>query len=331
MLKAIAIGGALTGALGALPCAGQEFPQRMVQMVVPYPAGGVADAQARIIAQRLSERWGEPVVVENKSGGLTIPGTAAVAKAARDCHMLLLSGLPVPLNAISGRSLPYDTATQLAPISHITDVPNLLVVPTSSPFRSLAELVDYAGRNPRKLTYGSTGIGGTSHLASELLAAAAGSRALPRRRDRRHRPGGRPSRHDVRQQQRRERGRRPSACAGGHVGGARQAVAGRPDRCRAGISGVFRIGVVCDLDHGRIAAGVHREAGRRHQFRTEGRNGSEPLCGLGCIRGRDITRRNGAIPRSRVQALGRSHPAARVEAGMMPARHPDRLTCAPRD
>ena len=158
----------------ALPCAGQQFPQRTVQIVVPYPAGGVADTQARVIAQRLSERWGQPVVVDNKSGGLTIPGTASVAKAAPDCHTILLSGLPVPLHAVSGRSLPYDTATQLAPVSHITSVPNLLVVPASSPFQRLAELVDYAKHNPGKLTYASTGIGGTSHLASELLAAAAG-------------------------------------------------------------------------------------------------------------------------------------------------------------
>src|SRR5262249_47710757 len=89
------------------------------------------------------------------------------------CHTRLPSGLPVPLHAGSGRSLPYDTPTQLAPVSHITSVPNLLVVPASSPFQRLAELVDHAKRNPGKLTYGSTGIGGTSHLASELLAAVA--------------------------------------------------------------------------------------------------------------------------------------------------------------
>src|SRR5215469_5243913 len=152
MSKAIVIGGALLGVLAVLPCAGQGFPQRTVQIVVPYPAGGVADTQARIIGQRLAEQWGVSVVIDNKSGGLTIPGTAAVAKATRDCHTLLLAGLTVPLNAISRQSLPYDTATQLAPISHITDVPNLLVVPASSPFRSLAEVVDYARKNPRKLT-----------------------------------------------------------------------------------------------------------------------------------------------------------------------------------
>jgi tripartite-type tricarboxylate transporter receptor subunit TctC len=174
MVKVIVLGGVLASAAWLMPCAGQEFPQRTVQIVVPYPAGGVADTQARLIAQGLSERWTQSVIIENKSGGLTIPGTAAVAKAAPDCHTILLSGPPVPLLAISGRSLPYDTATQLAPVSHITIVPNLLVVPASSPIHRLAELVDHARRNPGKLTYGSTGIGGTSHLAAELLAAAAG-------------------------------------------------------------------------------------------------------------------------------------------------------------
>jgi tripartite-type tricarboxylate transporter receptor subunit TctC len=172
MFKLVLLAGAL--AVWALPCAGQEFPQRTVQIVVPYAAGGIADTQARMFAQRLSERWGQTVVVDNKSGGLTIPGTAAVAKAAPDCHTMLLSGLPVALHAVSGRSLPYDTAAQLAPVSHITSVPNLLVVPASSPFQRLADFVDHAKHNPGKLTYGSTGIGGTSHLASELLAAAAG-------------------------------------------------------------------------------------------------------------------------------------------------------------
>src|SRR5262249_42531087 len=173
MFRIMLRGVALAGAFGILPCAGQGFPQRTVQIVVPYPAGGVADTQARMIGQRLSDRWGQSVVIDNKSGGLTIPGTTAVAKAAPDCLTLLLSGLPVPLHAISGRSLPYDTATQLAAVSHISNVPNLLVVPASSPFRRLTELVDYAKHNPGKLTYGSTGIGGTSHLPSQLLAPAA--------------------------------------------------------------------------------------------------------------------------------------------------------------
>jgi len=159
---------------GTLAGHAQGFPQRPVQIVVPYPAGGIADAQARILAQRLPEHWGQPIIVENKSGGLTIPGTIAVAKAAPDCHSILLSGLPVTVNALREQPLPYDTATNLAPVSHITDVPNLLVVPASSPFKRLADLVDHAKRNPGKLSYASTGIGGTSHLGSELLAAAAG-------------------------------------------------------------------------------------------------------------------------------------------------------------
>src|SRR5262249_1244848 len=99
-------------------------------------------------------------------------GTDAVAKASPDCHTLLLSGLPVPLLAVT-QKLPYDTDKDLAPATHISSVPNLLVIPASSPFKSLAELVEHARSSPGKLTFGSTGIGGTSHLAGELLASLA--------------------------------------------------------------------------------------------------------------------------------------------------------------
>jgi tripartite-type tricarboxylate transporter receptor subunit TctC len=174
MIKLTVFGSILATLAWALPGHAQTFPQRTVQIVVPYPAGGIADSQARLLGQRLQERWGQSVIIENKAGGLTIPGTTAVAKATPDCHTVLLAGITVPLNAITGRNLPYDTARQLAPVSHITNVPNLLVVPTSSQFKSVGELVAYAKSNPGKLTYASTGVGGTSHLAAELLAGAAG-------------------------------------------------------------------------------------------------------------------------------------------------------------
>ena len=154
----------------AAPALGQTFPQRTVTMVVPYSPGGVADSQARLLARQLEQRWKQPIVVENKSGSLTVQGTAYVAKAAADCHTLLLSGLPVPLNALVIPNLPYNTERDLAPVSKITSVPNLLVVPASSRFATLKDLIDFARENPGKLSFGSTGVGGTSHLASEMLA-----------------------------------------------------------------------------------------------------------------------------------------------------------------
>jgi tripartite-type tricarboxylate transporter receptor subunit TctC len=157
----------------ATPALGQTFPQRQVTMVVPYTAGGVADSQARILARQLERRWKQPIVIENKSGSVTVLGTASVAKAAPDCHTLLLAGLTVPLNALVVPNLPYNTERDLAPVSHITSVPNLLVVPASSKFTTLKDLIEYARQNPGKLTFASTGIGGTSHLASELLASSA--------------------------------------------------------------------------------------------------------------------------------------------------------------
>jgi len=169
----VAITVAAVALLGSSPTArAQTFPTKPVRLIVPYVAGGVADGQARVIAQGLQERWGMSVVVENKPGGLTIPATDAVAKASPDCHTLLLSGLPVPLNAVT-QKLPYDTKTDLAAVSYISSVPNLLVVPAASAFKSLADLVEHARKHPGTLTFGSTGIGGTSHLAAELLASLA--------------------------------------------------------------------------------------------------------------------------------------------------------------
>lgn len=164
-----ALGIAWLIALGASTALAQSFPARPVRIIVPYVAGGVADSQARLLAQQLHERWGTPVITENKAGALTIVGTDAVAKASPDCHTLLLNGLPVPLNAVT-QQLPYDTQKDLAPVSTFSSVPNLLVVPASSPFNQLSELVDFARKNPGKLTFASTGAGGTSHLAAELLA-----------------------------------------------------------------------------------------------------------------------------------------------------------------
>src|SRR5262249_54799319 len=171
-VKAAAASLAITWLIPALACSAfaQSFPSRTVRIIVPYAAGGVADSQTRLLAQQLQERWKVPVVTENKAGAQTIIGTDMVAKAIPDCHTLLLNGLPVPLNGVT-QQLPYDTNRDLAPVSTFSSVPNLLVVPASSPFRQLADLVDFARKNPGKLTFASTGVGGTSHLATELLAS----------------------------------------------------------------------------------------------------------------------------------------------------------------
>jgi tripartite-type tricarboxylate transporter receptor subunit TctC len=171
---AAAVLSAITLAGGGLAQAQDGFPGKPVRIIVPYAAGGVADAQARILAQRLQARWKQTVTVENRPGGNTVVGTNLVAKAPADCSTLLLGTLATVLNDLFYDKLPYDRATELAEVSLTTKVPNVLVVGPDSRFKSVADLVAYGRANPGKLTYASTGQGGASHLTAELLATVAG-------------------------------------------------------------------------------------------------------------------------------------------------------------
>jgi tripartite-type tricarboxylate transporter receptor subunit TctC len=164
--------GALT--LGGLAHAQDNFPGKPVRIIVPYAPGGVADAQARILAQRLQARWGQTVTVENRPGGNTVVGTNVAAKAPADCSTLFLGTLATILNDLFYDKLPYDRKADLAEVSLTTKVPNVLVVGPESKFKTVAELIAYGRANPGKLTYASTGQGGSSHLSAELLAAQTG-------------------------------------------------------------------------------------------------------------------------------------------------------------
>lgn len=163
-------------ALASAPFANAQdhFPGKPVRIIVPYAPGGVADAQARILAQRLQAKWGQTVTVENRPGGNTVVGTAAVAKAPADCSTLLLGTLATVLNDLFYDKLPYDRAAELTEVSLTTKVPNVLAVSRDSRFKTVADLIAYGRANPGKLTYASTGQGGSSHLSAELLATTTG-------------------------------------------------------------------------------------------------------------------------------------------------------------
>jgi tripartite-type tricarboxylate transporter receptor subunit TctC len=145
-----------------------------VRFVVAYPPRGATDSQARLLAQLLGEAWNQTVVVENRAGGNTVIATELVAKAPADGHTLLFTALPFALNPFLYEQLPYDTARDLAPISLLSTIPNVLVVHPSVPATSVGELVAYARSRPGQLSYASAGVGTASHLAGELLNAAAG-------------------------------------------------------------------------------------------------------------------------------------------------------------
>jgi len=149
------------------------FPSRPLRFVVPFAAGAATDNLARMLGQRLAERLGQPVVVDNRPGGGGTVGTAMVAKASPDGHTLLMASTSLAINATLYRDLPYDAVRDLTAISHVVNLPNALFTYPGLPASNVTELIAYARRNPGKVTYGSGGVGNAAHLAMELLAAKA--------------------------------------------------------------------------------------------------------------------------------------------------------------
>ena len=152
----------------------QTYPTRYVRLVVPFPPGGGGDALARPLANRLSEMWGQQLVVENKPGAGGNVGAQAVAQAAPDGYTLLLGAAFLAITPTLYPSAGYDPIRDLAPITLVTTIPNLMMVPNSSPAKSVREFIDYAKANPGKVTFASTGIGASPHLSGELLKHQAG-------------------------------------------------------------------------------------------------------------------------------------------------------------
>lgn len=153
----------------ASPSLAQDFPSKSVTMVVPMAPGGASDIMGRSIAQKLSELWGQTVVVENKPGGTTTVGTAQVSRAAPDGYTLMLAAPPFVITEYVYPDLPYNTRKSFEPVSLIAYYPLILVVNPSLPIHSVADLIAYAKKNPG-LTYPSPGAGTTPHLIGELLA-----------------------------------------------------------------------------------------------------------------------------------------------------------------
>lgn len=152
----------------------ENYPNKTIRYVVPYPPGGFNDTMGRIFAQKLSEAWGVPFVVENRPGGGTLIGTDSVAKAAPDGYTLLGAAFPFGANPSIYKNLPYDTLKDLTPLIFAGQTQNLLVVRPSMPIQSVQEFIDYAKKNPGKVSYGSTGIGSSNHLSMELFKSMAG-------------------------------------------------------------------------------------------------------------------------------------------------------------
>lgn len=172
-----ALAAALAAALPAAALA-EAWPAHPVKIVVPSPPGGSTDQIGRSIGQKLAELWKQPVVVENRPGaGLTL-GADYVAKSPPDGYTLLIGAVHHSIAQTVYKKLPYNFATDLAPISVLAVVPNVLVVSSSNPARSVADLVAQAKAQPGKLTYGSTGAGTAHHLIGENFNDMAGVQTL---------------------------------------------------------------------------------------------------------------------------------------------------------
>jgi tripartite-type tricarboxylate transporter receptor subunit TctC len=151
-----------------------DYPNRTIKIVVPVPPGPLLDAVPRIIADKLSARWGQPVIVENKPGGAQNLATEAVAKAAPDGYTLLVAPpAPLTVNQYVFPKLSFDPAA-LTPVSTLITFPLVVVVNPKLPVSNLAELIAYAKVNPGKLTYGSPGLASTPQLATESFLRNAG-------------------------------------------------------------------------------------------------------------------------------------------------------------
>jgi tripartite-type tricarboxylate transporter receptor subunit TctC len=169
------------GALALMCCAhgaaAQAYPARPVRIVVPFPAGGGADFMARIVGKKLGDALGQTFVVDNRAGAAGVIGTDMVAKSAADGYTLVLgtTGTHATNPAVLA-NLPYDPARDFATISIFSNAPFVLCVHPSLPVKNVRELVAFAKRHPGELTYGSSGIGSSTHLGFELFALNAGIR-----------------------------------------------------------------------------------------------------------------------------------------------------------
>lgn len=147
----------------------QDYPNRPIRIVVPYAAGGSTDILTRIVAQRLTARFGQSVLVENKPGANGVIGTEAVVRSAADGYTMLMMTNGQTINVGLVAKLPFDTEKDLIPVINVAAMPNVLAVHPAQPMKTIVELIAYAKSNPGKLSYSHAGVGSPQHLAGELF------------------------------------------------------------------------------------------------------------------------------------------------------------------
>jgi tripartite-type tricarboxylate transporter receptor subunit TctC len=158
----------------AAPAFAQTFPTKPMTIVVPASPGGAIDLAARLIGQKFTEAWGQPVVIENKTGATGVIGTDFVAKAAPDGHVLALVASSHAINPSMFKKLPFDTVKSFEPVVQTHTVPLVLVVAPDSPFKTMQDVIAFGKKNPGQLSFASSGNGGAPHFSGELFQSMAG-------------------------------------------------------------------------------------------------------------------------------------------------------------
>ncbi|MGE0315834.1 MAG: tripartite tricarboxylate transporter substrate binding protein [Lautropia sp.] len=177
---ACALGAAATSATPAIAAeTADAYPSKQIRIVVPYPPGGFNDTLARTFAEHLQADWKQSVVVDNKPGGNTLIGNGAVANAAPDGYTLLITPLPfAALPGLYSAKLPYDALKSFDRVIWAGSTQNVLGLRKGFPAKNVAELIDYAKKNPGKINFASTGSGSSNHLSMELFMAMTGTKMV---------------------------------------------------------------------------------------------------------------------------------------------------------
>ena len=170
---------ALAPGLAQAQATAAGYPAKPVRVLIAFTAGGTTDILARAVSQKLTEKLGQPFVIDNKPGGGGNIGTEMAVRAPADGYTLIVNSVgPMAVNQTLFKNLPYDPLKDLAPIVQLADVPNVLVVNNEVPAKTLEEFIAYAKASPGKLSYGSTGVGTSSHLSSYMLSQRIGADTL---------------------------------------------------------------------------------------------------------------------------------------------------------
>lgn len=167
------LAGTMAFAAPAAPAA-DNYPAGPVKIIIPFPPGGPTDTIGRMLAQKLQETWGQPVIIDYKPGAGTVIGADHVAKSAPDGLTIGMVNSSLAVNPTLRKKLPYDTQKDLAGVTQLFNMQLALVARPDAPFNNLKELIAYARKNPGKLNYGTPGAGSTTHLGAELLKREAG-------------------------------------------------------------------------------------------------------------------------------------------------------------